>query len=195
MSVVQEHLKALSDFYEQYYPDQPNFQKWLLENCQLFEAKPKPDEQEYGESKMCYHNALMTVQWEGERYRYCEGIAYTPGSIPMEHAWVLDTEDGKVFDVTWRDGGNECGFCLGLGTRFDDDEESETYGDEYPCNMCPNSSGKLDHEHRSLEGTEYFGIVIEDAVQRTLKRGKYGVLLNMFAEAYEQEKGVKLNVW
>lgn len=55
-----------------------------------------------GKMKMgaCYRNCMETVLANPDLI-YCEGFAYGPSPIPMEHAWVMDRE-GNFIDPTWR---------------------------------------------------------------------------------------------
>lgn len=66
---------------------------------------------ELGEVKQCYQNAWAWAEYEGEEWRYVEGMAY--GIIPMHHAWVANQETGEVIDLTWCQGNN-----LSLGTDY-----------------------------------------------------------------------------
>lgn len=167
-------------------------EKWMLEHGHVMGPRiPLPDGIKYGKAKECFGNAFGVAAFD-ERYRYCEGWAYTPGLIAVHHAWLIDL-DGNVIDPTWRDGGHECAFCDGEGSEFirscDDhpgtdidecgcDEEEVGYvEDERDCAFC-RGTGRSDHEHPSREGTEYFGIAIEqdELIRLVMKKGTYGVL-------------------
>lgn len=76
------------------------YEGMVLDLGQPFERKPLPRGFARMKEKMCYLNALSCVMkdYDGQ-YVYVEG--YARGIIVTEHAFVLDTEDGKVFDPTW----------------------------------------------------------------------------------------------
>lgn len=75
------------------------YEHLVLTEGQSFERKPLPRHARKMRAKMCYHNATYCVFGDPDRYRYVEGWA--AGIIPMQHAFVLDLEDGKIFDPTW----------------------------------------------------------------------------------------------
>lgn len=77
--------------------------QFVLTHGRSFPVKPVPDGIEMGPMRFCYNNAFDVVEAEPERFTYVEGYAHCPTTIdlPVLHAWVLDNEDGCVFDVTW----------------------------------------------------------------------------------------------
>lgn len=71
----------------------------VLELGQPFERKRLPRSFRRMSPQLCFSNAMRCVMRDGtDQYRYVEGHA---GPLAFDHAWVLDTEDGKVFDPTW----------------------------------------------------------------------------------------------
>jgi hypothetical protein len=84
--------------------------------------------------KECYKNA-QTLSMVEPRLTYCEGLAM--GIIPVNHAW--NEINGKVIDITWRDGKGKNGFVIGefpgeyMGLKFDNNQilkkqfETKTY--------------------------------------------------------------------
>jgi hypothetical protein len=76
------------------------YEGMVLDLGQSFERKPLPPTFRKMRARHCYGNALRCVLRDGgDQYRYVEG--YAAGVIVTEHAWVLDMEDGKIFDPTW----------------------------------------------------------------------------------------------
>jgi hypothetical protein len=81
-----------------------------------------------GRARNCYGNAANMVlrqrdrSDDPERFRYVEGFAMGD-YFPMQHAWVLDTSDDHVFDLTWRPGERE---PIYLGVVFPTDVLLET---------------------------------------------------------------------
>lgn len=153
-----------------------------------------PDGVEYGRAKDCFGNALHVASDPFSRdpvpYKYVEGYAYTPGVIACHHAWVIN-ERGEVVDPTWRDGGNECGFCddglvavqvcaehdIDIESCGCDEDDVGYYEDEIKCRMC-GGTGETEFEHPLREGTEYLGIEFDakDASRVVVESGTYGVL-------------------
>ena len=85
--------------------------------------------------KECFSNAFYCVtKFPHDRYQYCEGWA--AGILPTEHAWVLDTEDGKIFDPTWPN----------------DDRHNEYYGIVFPTSFV------MSH----IIKTGYYGLIAND---------------------------------
>lgn len=172
---LRRYLQLNADFAKRH--GYASLEALVLEHGKEYEWKPLPDGFECGYSKECYGNATNAVlDLDPERYRYCEGFA-DGGMVPCKHAWIVDLEDRKAIDVTWRDGGKECGFCLGTGVTVDDDADSDTYMDEETCFWCK-GSGENEYEHPSREGAVYLGVEMEtDWVCKTIMRkGTYGVL-------------------
>jgi hypothetical protein len=105
ITTIQEHISFIADFYDQQMNGQPNFNRWMLENCRTFEPKERPSGWRLGQLGNCFQNAfeIVTDRWpRSNRYVYCEGLAWTGKFIPVDHAWVVDTEDDKAIDITWR---------------------------------------------------------------------------------------------
>lgn len=74
----------------------------LAEGRPMEHLRPVPNI-ERGELGQCYRNSLLFVTDNGREFSYCEGWAYsTRLPIPLQHAWVLNSE-GKVIDPTWSD--------------------------------------------------------------------------------------------
>lgn len=82
------HYKSAADF--------------LLQHGQMFDVKKKPKGIRFGKVGECYRNAFTVVNGDPDRFEYVEGYAEGGIGFPVQHAFVLDREDGKVFDVTWR---------------------------------------------------------------------------------------------
>jgi hypothetical protein len=102
--------------------------------------------------------------------------------------------EGNAYDLTWRDGGDECGFCFGSGTveyhRCEEckGDQEECGHDEWEhgyieveedCRFC-NGTGKSDYEYGSLDDAAYVGVEVPlDLLRATLMRtGCYGVLVD-----------------
>lgn len=132
----QGYLQAVDNFVSQQFPQDGTFeyrsrQDFMLREGQQFEMKDPPPEAVLGEMGLCYMNAYQVVSANPGRFRYVEGVAMS--IIPVDHAWVYDTEDGKAFDVTWRDkGGREkpdyFGVIFPTQTLFETTLEKGTYG-------------------------------------------------------------------
>ncbi len=103
-SPIATHLRLLTTFQRAsglVAPDDwayPSYYGMVLELGQDFERKPLPTRFRRMKVGQCFGNAFHCAS-QDDRYRYVEGFAQ--GVIPTEHAWVLDTEDGKIFDPTW----------------------------------------------------------------------------------------------
>lgn len=157
--------------------------KYLLEHGEAMGPRiDLPAGMEYGETRNCFGNAFgAAFSTDGEgALTYCEGYAYTPGLIACHHAWVVN-ECGEVIDVTWRDGGTECGFCQGNGTvqkAVEWDEDGDEAGwEEVDCRWCQ-GTGEQEHEHPSREAAEYLGVRVsrERLIEVVMAKGTYGVL-------------------
>lgn len=86
-----------------------SYEELVLDLGKPFVRKPLPTGVEPGEQGECFSNALNTVMRDAGRWRYVEGYA-TGAVIPVNHAWVLDTADGKIFDPTWPDDEDHRGY-------------------------------------------------------------------------------------
>lgn len=75
-------------------------ERFVLRNGKVYEPTPRIGRKL--EDKQCYANASRWMDLRGSgNDKYTEGIAYKPGLILMQHAWV--TIDGKAMDPTWKD--------------------------------------------------------------------------------------------
>lgn len=94
------------------------YEGMVLDLGQPCERKPMPVGFRRMRSNHCFGNAIHCVLRDGgDRYRYVEG--YAAGIIVTEHAWVLDTLDGKIFDPTWpRDDRHTHYYGIVLPTAF-----------------------------------------------------------------------------
>jgi hypothetical protein len=156
-------------------------ERFLLQSARSMGPRVElPTGVEYGTAKECFANAFRLVAYaQEERFLYCEGYAYTPGLIACEHAWVI-TQEGKVVDPTWRDGGNECAFCLGTG-----EQENEEY-EAYTCKACE-GAGTMKNAHPSRQGVEYFGISVSKSkmLEIVLEKKTYGIFPDAVGELEE----------
>jgi hypothetical protein len=76
----------------------------LLRHGRPFDGKPKPDGVGLRTSRQtfCYRNALRAAL-RNPRFIYSEGVAKLVGFGGFtEHAWLLDTADGRAVDIAWR---------------------------------------------------------------------------------------------
>lgn len=82
----------------------------ILENGKHFDELDKEASKAlrdtYGaKDKECYKNAQLAAITQPEKYDYYEGYGTVHlGSgqgIPLDHAWLVDKESGKVVDPTW----------------------------------------------------------------------------------------------
>jgi hypothetical protein len=156
----------------------PSLMTVVLEHGQPYEIDREASSKvENGLLQECFGNATNAALWSDE-LTYVEGFAIH-GFLPVHHAWVINAE-GKALEVTWRDGGNECGFCWDGERELDQDEDGYDEDDESTwvatCRFC-GGSGK-GAKHRTLEDAEYYGIAVPDEVLRKtiMRRGIYGVL-------------------
>lgn len=74
--------------------------RFILEHGQAFEPAPLPADVSRGEPKNCFANSGKLAV-DNERFVLVEGYALS--LIPVEHAWLWDTQTGKLVDPTWRD--------------------------------------------------------------------------------------------
>lgn len=81
----------------------PGPRQFVLAHGEEHPVKPVPDFLELGPMRFCFNNAFDVVADAPERYTYMEGYGLCPSTLnlPVLHAWVLDTSDGHIFDVTW----------------------------------------------------------------------------------------------
>jgi hypothetical protein len=127
----------------------------------------------------CFSNAANAVIEDKiagrEELTYVEGFAHR-GGIVVHHAWVINA-DGKVLELTWRDGGTECGYCVEGEIDQEFDEDDVATWEPIPCPHC-GGTGESDYEHYTLEHAEYFGIEVDtDTMVKIVKRrGVYGAL-------------------
>lgn len=106
-----------------------SYEELVLHLGKPFERKPLPTGVAQGELGDCFANAFNTVMMNAGQWRYVEG--YAAGPIPVNHAWVLDIEDGKVFDPTWpEDSDHEAYVGIQFPFRFvaDTIHEQGVYG-------------------------------------------------------------------
>ena len=170
------HMEARDKFAE-FHPQitsEFTIEEFVLEHGESFGPRIElPEGIEYGKAKECFGNAFG-VAMNHRELTYAEGFAYTPGLLSVPHAWVVDKQ-GQVIDVTWRDGGRECGFCFGTGQEEVEIEEDEF--EEQTCWWCK-GTGEQDHDHPSRKGCEYLGIAIplDDLIRIVMRKGTYGVL-------------------
>lgn len=113
--------------------------------------------------KNCFENAAQVSLWD-EKYTYVEGFAFRrDGITPVHHAWVVNVE-GKALDVTWRDGGTDCGHCVDgerpLDVDEDDEDEDLESARTETCPFCE-GTGEREEEHATLEGAQYIGIPVD----------------------------------
>lgn len=77
-----------------------------------------PDGIERGPVKACFYTAYMISQLH-PHLDYAEGFAQSPGLFPMNHAWLVDRETGRIIDPTWVHF-DRTGPTVYLGLRFAD---------------------------------------------------------------------------
>lgn len=76
----------------------------VLKHGQSFDVShkwPKSLPLERGPAKECFRNCTMAAL-RNPRFIYCEGVA--DAGIPVDHAWVLDSQTGRAYDLTWEKG-------------------------------------------------------------------------------------------
>lgn len=147
-------------------PPEKNLHRAILEHGRTFELDREASERlSHGRLKECFRNAALTA-FDQDGLTYVEGFACRKGgALLAHHAWVTN-EHGRALEVTWRDGGHECGYCVdGLRDRDDDDPEYDqddqsTWHEQ--CGYC-HGAGERDFEHLSLDA-EYFGIPVADSL-------------------------------
>ncbi|MCY7385812.1 MAG: hypothetical protein LH628_25255 [Microcoleus sp. CAN_BIN18] len=85
------------------------FEELVLECGRVMEPKPLPKIIKQGQPRLCYANC-KELALKNHNLTYVEGYAMAQGvSIPLQHAWLLDT-DGYVIEPTWEPPG-----CCYLG--------------------------------------------------------------------------------
>lgn len=85
------------------------FEELVLECGTAMEPKPLPKKVKRGQPRLCYANCKQLVL-KNRSLTYVEGYAMAVGvSLPLQHAWLLDT-DGCAIDPTWETPG-----CCYLG--------------------------------------------------------------------------------
>lgn len=110
---VESYLRATINLFADHRLSKPDGYEYLsredfvLRHGVTFPEKRKPKGALFGKLGNCYGNCTDFVineeryGDEPDRYRYVEGYAQSD-FFPMEHAWVLDTADDHIFDLTWR---------------------------------------------------------------------------------------------
>lgn len=76
--------------------------QWLIDNGADYQYAPLPKRMRRGPMKHCYWNSMELVRRGKGRFVYCEGVAAS--IIPVDHAWCIDRETGRVVDRTWQEG-------------------------------------------------------------------------------------------
>ncbi len=116
IDTVADHLRHVGDFIATAHGARHDdwayatYEHLVLAEGHEFERKPLPTQFRKMREKMCYQNAYHCVTRDyDDQYLYVEG--YARGIIVVEHAFVLDLEDGKIFDPTWpRDNDHDGGY-------------------------------------------------------------------------------------
>ena len=173
--MLRQHVEA---FERVGMPRERSLEWAILEHGQAYEVDREASA-EYGQGflKDCFENAAKAALWHDE-LTYVEGFAYH-GLLPVHHAWVI-TEEGKAVEVTWRDGGNECGFCIDGERHLTEGDEGYDPEDERTwyatCPMC-RGSNESDYEHNTLEDAQYYGIAVDRKTlyERIKASGTWGV--------------------
>jgi hypothetical protein len=165
---IESRLRQEAEAWERVgVPSEKNLHRAILEHGQAYELDREASAQQpNGKLKECFRNAALAA-YDHDDLTYVEGFAHRKdGVLVAHHAWVIN-EDGKALEVTWRDGGDECGFCEdGLCDRDVDDPEYDEADESTwiaECGYC-HGVGVRDFVHGSLEGAQYFGIPVPDGV-------------------------------
>lgn len=90
--------------------------KALHEHGRLWVGSTLPARMRRGVIKGCYQNSWASAS-RSKHLVYAEGFAIsgTLGlGIPMEHAWLVDTRTGEVYERTWDSDPDNPNFYLGL---------------------------------------------------------------------------------
>ncbi|MGO9763799.1 MAG: hypothetical protein ACLP1Q_21310 [Solirubrobacteraceae bacterium] len=105
------------------FPEHPVY-SWLLKHGRVFEHKPKPAgvglrmaRPRNGKGD-CFGKSLdAACADKSGRFIYCEGVAEMAHvGMVTEHAWLLDTTDGRAVDLTWSEPAREY-FGVAIETR------------------------------------------------------------------------------
>lgn len=157
-----------------------NLKAAVLEHGRAYEVdREATAERVQGLIGNCFANAANAVIEDKlagrDELTYVEGFAHR-GTIVVHHAWVINA-DGKVLELTWRDGGTECGHCVDGEIDPEYDEDDVDTWEPVTCPQC-GGTGESDYEHFTLERAEYFGIEVDtDTMVKIVKRrGVYGAL-------------------
>jgi hypothetical protein len=81
--------------------------RFMVEHGREFEFGPDSFDSEKGEPKECYANAGRQAL-EDSGVTYVEG--YVNSIIPIEHAWLVDNETGRVVETTLQSGDHIKGY-------------------------------------------------------------------------------------
>ena len=74
----------------------------ILKHGRWFEGKARPGDVALGVPHQCRANAQRAALAEPDRWDYAEGFGIHPADpFAVQHAWVVDTVDGRAVDVTW----------------------------------------------------------------------------------------------
>lgn len=171
-----EAFKRLAELNGMRESRQGTLQEAILKHGEIYELDREASAARGpGILKNCYENAAQASLWDDE-FTYVEGFASRPPfNMPIHHAWVINAE-GKVLEVTWRDGGSDCGHCVDGQREIEVDEDDEDYDDKADTTeTCPycGGSGESDSEHSSLEGAQYMGIAVDSGtLSKIINRNK-----------------------
>jgi hypothetical protein len=177
---IEETLRWEAEGWERLgVPREQNLQAAVLEHGQVYELDREASAPN-GKLRECFQNAATAALASDGELTYVEGFASRSG-ILIHHAWVINAE-GKALEVTWRDGGTECGFCDNGEIELDGDDDDYDEGDEstwwVTCRWC-GGTGERDGEHPTLERAQYFGIAVEkQALLEILRRNDVWGALN-----------------
>lgn len=100
----------------------------VLRLGQSFEVRhkwPKSVPLERGPARECFRTCTLAAL-NNPRFIYCEGMA--DAVIPVDHAWVMDSETGRAYDLTWKDGVGYFGVAFDTTWLRRRIVSSETYG-------------------------------------------------------------------
>lgn len=92
------------------------FEQLVLECGTIMEPKPLPKNVKPGQPRLCYANC-QRLALKNRSLTYVEGYAMAQEvSLPLQHAWLLDT-DGYAIDPTWETPGS-CYLGIPLATAW-----------------------------------------------------------------------------